>query len=44
VVPAALPQILRDADAAARDRVMDAVMKMKKFDLQKLQDAYEGRA
>jgi predicted 3-demethylubiquinone-9 3-methyltransferase (glyoxalase superfamily) len=44
VVPAALPQILRDADAAARDRVMDAVMKMKKFDLQKLQQAYEGAA
>ena len=41
VVPAALPQILRDADAAARDRVMDAVMKMRKFDLQKLQQAYE---
>jgi predicted 3-demethylubiquinone-9 3-methyltransferase (glyoxalase superfamily) len=44
VVPAALPQILRDADAAARDRVMDAVMKMRKFDLQKLQQVYEGRA
>jgi predicted 3-demethylubiquinone-9 3-methyltransferase (glyoxalase superfamily) len=44
VVPSALPQILRDADAAARDRVMDAVLKMKKFDLQKLQRAYEGGA
>lgn len=44
VVPAALPQILADADAAARDRVMDAVLKMKKFDLQKLQQAYEGGA
>jgi predicted 3-demethylubiquinone-9 3-methyltransferase (glyoxalase superfamily) len=44
VVPAALPQILRDADAAARERVMDAVMKMRKFDLQKLHHAYEGRA
>jgi predicted 3-demethylubiquinone-9 3-methyltransferase (glyoxalase superfamily) len=44
VVPAALPQILRKADATARDRVMDAVMKMKKFDLQKLQQAYEGGA
>jgi predicted 3-demethylubiquinone-9 3-methyltransferase (glyoxalase superfamily) len=42
VVPAALPQILRDADAAARDRVMDAVLKMKKFDLQKLKQAYKG--
>jgi predicted 3-demethylubiquinone-9 3-methyltransferase (glyoxalase superfamily) len=44
VVPAALPQILADADAAARDRVMNAVLKMKKFDLQKLQQAYEGGA
>jgi predicted 3-demethylubiquinone-9 3-methyltransferase (glyoxalase superfamily) len=44
VVPAALPQILRDADAAARDRVMDAVLKMKKFDLQALQKAYVGAA
>jgi predicted 3-demethylubiquinone-9 3-methyltransferase (glyoxalase superfamily) len=44
VVPAALPQILNDADAAARDRVMDALLKMKKFDLQKLQQAYAGGA
>jgi predicted 3-demethylubiquinone-9 3-methyltransferase (glyoxalase superfamily) len=44
VVPAALPQILNDADAAARDRVMDAVLKMKKFDLHKLQQAYAGGA
>ena len=44
VVPAALPQILSNADAAARDRVMESVMKMKKFDLQKLRHAYEGGA
>lgn len=42
VVPSALPQILSDADAAARERVMDAVLKMKKFDLQRLRQAYEG--
>jgi predicted 3-demethylubiquinone-9 3-methyltransferase (glyoxalase superfamily) len=44
VVPSVLPQLLSGADAAARERVMEAVMKMKKFDLQALQKAYEGRA
>jgi predicted 3-demethylubiquinone-9 3-methyltransferase (glyoxalase superfamily) len=44
VVPSVLPQLLSGADDAARDRVMDAVLKMKKFDLQKLQRAYEGGA
>jgi predicted 3-demethylubiquinone-9 3-methyltransferase (glyoxalase superfamily) len=44
VVPAVSPQILNDADPAARDRVMDAVLQMKKFDLQRLQQAYEGGA
>ena len=44
VVPSALPEMLRNADAAARDRVMDALLKMKKFELRALQRAYEGRA
>jgi predicted 3-demethylubiquinone-9 3-methyltransferase (glyoxalase superfamily) len=44
VVPSVLAQLLSGADAAARERVMEAVMKMKKFDLQALQKAYEGRA
>jgi predicted 3-demethylubiquinone-9 3-methyltransferase (glyoxalase superfamily) len=44
VVPSALPKLLSGADAPARDRVMNALLKMKKFDLQKLQEAHEGRA
>jgi hypothetical protein len=32
------------SDAAARDRVMTAVMSMKKFDLAALQRAYTGKA
>jgi predicted 3-demethylubiquinone-9 3-methyltransferase (glyoxalase superfamily) len=44
VVPSVLPQMLRGADASARERVMDALMKMRKFDLQKLQQAYESGA
>jgi predicted 3-demethylubiquinone-9 3-methyltransferase (glyoxalase superfamily) len=44
VVPTTLPQLLSGADAAARERVMEAVMKTKKFDLQELQQAYAGRA
>ena len=44
VVPAVLPKLLSDAGEAARDRVMNALLKMKKFDLRKLQDAYAGGA
>jgi predicted 3-demethylubiquinone-9 3-methyltransferase (glyoxalase superfamily) len=42
VVPSALPQMLSEAESAARDRVMDALLKMGKFDLQKLQQAFGG--
>ena len=44
VVPSDLPKLMSAADAAARDRVMNAFLKMKKFDLQKLQRAYENKA
>jgi len=44
VVPSALPQLLSQADNAARDRVMEAVLQMKKLDLQALKRAYDGRA
>ncbi|MGC1356990.1 MAG: hypothetical protein WA851_14615 [Xanthobacteraceae bacterium] len=44
VVPAVLPKLLSDAGEAARDRVMNALLKMKKFDLRKLQNAYAGSA
>ena len=42
VVPSALPQMMADANGARLDRVMDAVMKMKKFDLSALQRASAG--
>ena len=42
VVPSALPQIMADAKGARLNRVMDAVMKMKKFDLSLLQQADAG--
>jgi predicted 3-demethylubiquinone-9 3-methyltransferase (glyoxalase superfamily) len=39
VVPAALPQMLTDAKGETLDRVMGAVMTMKKFDLETLKRA-----
>jgi len=39
VVPSALPQLIAGADAAALERLMTAVMKMRKFDLAELQRA-----
>ena len=43
VVPSALPQLLTSADGAATDRVMNAVLKMKKFDLEALKRAHAGQ-
>jgi predicted 3-demethylubiquinone-9 3-methyltransferase (glyoxalase superfamily) len=42
VVPSTLPQMMTAADGARSDRVMGAVMQMKKFDLEALQRAYSG--
>ena len=42
VVPSQLPQIMSGGDAARQDRVMTAVMGMKKFDIAALQRAYDG--
>jgi predicted 3-demethylubiquinone-9 3-methyltransferase (glyoxalase superfamily) len=42
VVPSVLPQMMTDADSAKIDRTMNAVLQMKKFDLQTLQRAYAG--
>ena len=42
VVPSALPQMMSDADGAKTDRVMNAVLRMKKFDLAALQQACAG--
>jgi predicted 3-demethylubiquinone-9 3-methyltransferase (glyoxalase superfamily) len=43
VVPAVLPKLLTDADRAKAARVMDALMRMTKMDIQALQDAAEGK-
>jgi predicted 3-demethylubiquinone-9 3-methyltransferase (glyoxalase superfamily) len=43
VVPSQLPQIMSGGDAARQDRVMTAVMGMKKFDIAALQRAYDGQ-
>jgi predicted 3-demethylubiquinone-9 3-methyltransferase (glyoxalase superfamily) len=43
VVPKGLVAMHADTDKARRDRVMAAMMKMKKLDMNALQAAYEGR-
>jgi predicted 3-demethylubiquinone-9 3-methyltransferase (glyoxalase superfamily) len=40
IVPTILPEMLRDKDQAKADRVMAAMMKMYKIDIQKIKDAY----
>lgn len=44
VVPAVLPDMLMDPDAQKSQRVTKAFLQMKKFDLEALQRAYEGRS
>lgn len=44
IVPSELPQMLTDAEGAQRDRVLGAIMTMRKFDLAALQRAYAGSA
>jgi len=44
VVPAALPQMMTDAVGEKADRIMNAVLKMKKFDLDALRRAAAGPA
>jgi predicted 3-demethylubiquinone-9 3-methyltransferase (glyoxalase superfamily) len=44
IVPSVLPQMMKDADGARSGRIMNAVMTMKKFDLEGLQRAYSGHA
>ena len=43
VVPRALIEMLLDTDAAKSQRVMTAMLKMKKFDIAELKRAYEAR-
>ncbi len=39
-----MPKMMSDPDAAKSARVMNAFLKMKKFDLATLERAYDGRA
>ena len=39
VVPAALPELLQDPDRAKANRVMQAMMQMKKIDIARLREA-----
>jgi predicted 3-demethylubiquinone-9 3-methyltransferase (glyoxalase superfamily) len=43
IVPTILAQLMSDKDASKTQRVMQALMQMKKLDIQKLQDAYDGK-
>jgi predicted 3-demethylubiquinone-9 3-methyltransferase (glyoxalase superfamily) len=42
VVPENLSALMQDDDAERRARVTQAILQMKKFDLEKLQRAYDG--
>lgn len=42
IVPVQLPKMLDDADRKRADRAMKAMMQMKKLDIAKLQEAYNG--
>ena len=42
IVPTVVGQMLRDKDAAKTERVMNALLQMKKLDIRRLQQAYEG--
>lgn len=43
IVPTILGEMLQDGDPKKSKRVVDAFLKMKKFDIQALKDAYEGK-
>ncbi len=43
ITPSLIPKIMQSGDAAAIERVMRAVMPMKKLDVAKLQQAFEAR-
>ena len=44
IVPAALGEMVNEKDQAASDRVMTAVLQMKKLDLAKIKQAFEGKS
>lgn len=43
IVPSVLNEMLRDKDAEKAERVTHAMLQMKKFDIENLRRAYEGR-
>jgi len=43
IVPTVLGELLSDKDAAKSQRVMKAMLKMVKFDIKKLKEAYAGK-
>jgi predicted 3-demethylubiquinone-9 3-methyltransferase (glyoxalase superfamily) len=43
VVPTGMEEMLKDKNAARRERVMQAVLGMRKLDIKRLKQAYEGR-
>ena len=43
VVPTGLPEMLRDPNAATSGRAMEAMLHMKKIDIDALTRAYEGQ-
>ena len=42
IVPTVLPKMLQDKDAGKSQRVMKALLQMKKLDIKRLKQAYEG--
>lgn len=43
ITPTVLPELLHDKDSAKAERVMKAMLQMKKMDIEKLQDAARGK-
>jgi predicted 3-demethylubiquinone-9 3-methyltransferase (glyoxalase superfamily) len=43
IIPTALGEMLNDKDAAKAKRVMEAILQMKKIDINKLKRAYDGQ-
>ena len=43
IIPSALGKMLQDKDAARSKRVMQAMLQMEKIDIQRLQQAYDGK-
>jgi predicted 3-demethylubiquinone-9 3-methyltransferase (glyoxalase superfamily) len=43
IIPTALPRLMQDKDPVRSQRVMAAMMKMVKIDINALQDAYDGK-